>query len=54
MIGGGLRAATETTKFPRLYASVSPSATGTSDWRAEEARLVRAARLDKQMAKWLC
>ena len=33
---------------------MSSSATGTSDWRAEEASPARAARLDKQNAKLLC
>ena len=51
-----LRPATDVTMSPRRQVSDvrSSSATGTSDWSAEEASPARAARLDKQNAKGLC
>ena len=46
------RSAAELTMSPRRQ--VSFSATGASDWSAEEARPARATRLDKYNAKRLC
>ena len=48
-MGKLLSPATGMTMSPLL--SVSSSATGMSDWRAEEASLALAARLDKQSTK---